>query len=140
MRALKILVVDDVADIAGLICVALRRAGHSAIGATSVDGARKAIGDDGPFDLVLTDMRMAPGTGVDVLRACVQQASPVPVMLVMTGYANPALLAEAMELGVLGVLRKPFRMHQVVDAVTFAAQGAPETLPAPSILQLVNRR
>lgn len=119
---MNILVVDDVPAIVELVCVSLRRGGHTTVAAHCVDDARRALTADGPFDLVLTDMQMPAGTGVDVLRACVGGESPAPAMLVMTGQASARQIAEAFALGARAVLKKPFCKRQLLDAVTSAAR------------------
>src|SRR5262249_46390074 len=98
---MKILLVDDEADIVAELGRFLRRRGHDAVGAGGVAAALAALADTGPFDIVLTDLRMPDGSGIDVLRACRACPAPQPAALVMSGHAGRADILEARDEGAL---------------------------------------
>src|SRR5438128_9306426 len=56
---------------------------------------------------VITDVRMPEISGVDLLRHLKQTASPLPV-IVMTGHGDVQLAVEAMKMGAVDFLEKPF--------------------------------
>src|SRR5262245_57353693 len=97
---MNVLVVDDEPLIRDELCCFLRREGCRPIAADGVATAREAIEAQGRIDVVLTDMRLAEGSGIDVLLCC-KQHTPVPVMLVMTGQAKEVDLREASSLGAI---------------------------------------
>ena len=123
---MKILVVDDEAEIVEELRGFLERRGHDVTGADGVEQARAALDTGLPFDVVVTDMRMPPGNGVEVVCACQQLPTP-PVVLLMTGQAAEADLDNALRAGARSVLWKPLSLRKVMDALQAA------TLPAPAV-------
>lgn len=122
---MKILVVDDETDIVDELRSFLERRGHEVTGADGVDQARAALDNGGNFDVVMTDMRMPPGSGVDVVHACSRLATR-PVVLLMTGQASEADVDDALRAGAQAVLWKPLSLRKVMDAV--AALVAPSAV------------
>ena len=112
---MKALVVDDEQEIVEEVCGFLKRRGYQAVGVGGVDEARRSLDTDGPFDVVLTDMRMSPGTGLDVIRACNQLHEPRPAMLLLTGQASPEQIGEATKEGVASVLTKPLAFRALLQ-------------------------
>ena len=94
----------------------LRARGHKVIATANGDAAEKVLdrGTD-PVDLVLSDIQMPGRSGIDLLptwRARLPGAS----IVLMTGLTNELLDPERLvELGVLGVLRKPFEVRELDD-------------------------
>ena len=113
---MRILVVDDDPDILGELCSFLGRRGHDVVGANGAREAVAALGRDG-FAIVLTDMRMPDGSGLDVLRAA-NDADPSPLKLVMTGQAGEDDLVEARRLGADNIFFKPLSLRAILAAVS----------------------
>ncbi len=69
-------------------------------------------------DLVLLDLNMPAGNGIDILRKLKASAKTqcIPV-IVITGEQNPAAEAEARRLGAAEFLRKPVAQDQICAAV-----------------------
>lgn len=65
-----------------------------------------------PIDVIVTDIRMPNGTGIDLLRAVRQMNADIQVIL-LTGYGQLSTAMEAMEHGAFAYLEKPFD-HQVM--------------------------
>lgn len=120
---MKILVVDDEIDIVDELCTFLMRRGHQVIGAGSVDQACAALGGDCRFDVVVTDMRMPPRSGVEVVSACSRLATP-PAVLLMTGQATASDVDEALGAGARSVIWKPISLRGVMEALANIAQPA----------------
>ncbi len=68
------------------------------------------------FSLVLTDIRMPGDSGVDLLRWAKERGDSTPFIL-MTGNADLASLADALNLGAQRFLQKPFHAVALADAV-----------------------
>ena len=117
---MKILVVDDDAELLDEVGASLRRLGHATVAAGGATEACAALENNGTFDLVLTDLRMPAGTGLEVLRTCIRKTSPRPAVLVMTGDAGAAEIDDAIGLGADVLLPKPFTRHQLSDAISLA--------------------
>ncbi len=116
--AKRILVVDDEAKMRRLLELSLKHMGHEVVQAG--DGrAGLAAFDDGPFDLVLTDLRMPRMDGLALLRALRERGAEVPV-IVLTAFGSIESAVEAMKLGALDYIIRPFEMETVELAVTRA--------------------
>ncbi len=112
---LKILVVDDEADIAELIGFNLEMAGVEAITTLSVDEAIKQISLNN-FTAVISDMRMPKKTGIDLLKHIQDSCPQLPVFF-YTGFSE----TEDMELKNLGakeVFHKPTDLKSMVQYIT----------------------
>ena len=127
--ALRILVVDD----DPLICEAFKGvlgpAGHHVTAAqTGQDALRWA--ETLRFDLIFLDLYLPGLNGVAVFKGLrqLQHLSPV---IVITGYPDSSLLAEAIELGPLTVMKKPFAVNQVLQAIQLCARFGPRVVPGP---------
>jgi two-component system response regulator PilR (NtrC family) len=76
--ATQILVVDDEPDLRTLYELTLLREGYAVKAAADVNQA-KALLDDQRFDLVITDMRLPDGSGLDLLSQCGGGRGPAPL-------------------------------------------------------------
>lgn len=114
---MRILLVDDEEDIVEELGRFLRRRGHEVVGAGGVDAAMRALDNDRPFDVVLTDLRMPDGSGLDVLRACRDCPQPRPAALVMSGHAGRAEIAQAREDGALHFFPKPVSLPELMKTL-----------------------
>ena len=74
-----LLVVDDEASARSTLALLLRKRGHRVLEAEGVTAAMKRLGDE-VFDLVVTDLRMPDGDGLDVLRAVKAHAPETEVI------------------------------------------------------------
>jgi CheY-like chemotaxis protein len=134
---MNILLVDDEEAIVEELGRFLRRRGHEVVAAGGVDAALRALDNDGPFDVVLTDLRMPDGTGLDVVRACRARPHPRPAALVMSGHAGRADIAQAREDGALHFFPKPVSLPELmktlagIEAARQSGRGEPVS-QAPS--------
>jgi two-component system response regulator AtoC len=108
----RILVVEDEALIRGELRRLLARAGHDVAEAGSVVEALTEHAPLDAFDLVLTDLRLPGQPGIELVAMC----SPAPVM-VMTSYATVKSAVEAMKLGAVDYLAKPFDHDELLILV-----------------------
>ena len=115
--AMRILVVDDESCIVDEVCDFLRRCGHHPMAANGVEEATRTLAAELPFDVVLTDMKMPQGSGLDVLRACNRTRPPRPTTLLMTGQSDDGDVERATAEGVLSVLWKPLSLRRILEAL-----------------------
>jgi len=108
----SVLVVDDDADFALMLERLLAGEGWRASHATSAAAAERALAK-GRFDVVLTDMKMPGGGGMDLLRAC-RRDHPSLEVVIMTGYGTIETTVEAMKLGAADFLPKPFENDELL--------------------------
>jgi class 3 adenylate cyclase len=99
-----ILVVDDEPSLRETMALLLRKRGHRVREADGVTAAVRILASDPP-DLVLTDLRMADGVGLDVLRAAKTHCPEADVIL-LTAYAGWESAKEAMQLGAVDYFEK----------------------------------
>jgi two-component system response regulator HydG len=108
----KILVVDDQRNMRTTLGMMLRGAGFEVDEAA--DGEQgKERGVSGAFDVILTDLRMGNGDGIDVLRG-VKEAQPLTEVIVMTAYGTIESAVEAMRLGAFDYIQKPFTEQELL--------------------------
>lgn len=69
-----------------------------------------------PVDVIVTDIRMPNGTGLDLLRAVRQMNNDIQVIL-LTGYGQLSTAMEAMEHGAFAYMEKPFDHQAMLDKV-----------------------
>ncbi|MEM7587803.1 MAG: sigma-54 dependent transcriptional regulator [Acidobacteriota bacterium] len=121
----NILVVDDEAAILIALERLLTGRGHHVETAASGEAAIDRLGR-GSYDLVVTDLTLEPLTGMDVLRWTCDHAeetgeAAVPVILI-TAYGSERAAVEAMKLGAVDYLPKPFDNDELVRVVERALE------------------
>jgi two-component system response regulator FixJ len=73
------------------------------------------------FGCIVSDVRM-PGTdGMDLLRRLKANASPLPI-IIMTGHGDIPLAVEAIKLGALDFIEKPFEDERLIGIIEAALQ------------------
>jgi DNA-binding NtrC family response regulator len=107
-----VLLVDDDEAAVNLLAEVLEREKYRVITATSVPLALKQIADSGPFDLVLTDLRMPGASGLDLLRV-VRDRSPETIVIVLTAFGEAASAGEAIRAGAYDFVSKPYSLVEL---------------------------
>jgi DNA-binding NtrC family response regulator len=74
--------------------------------------------------LVLCDLMLPDGSGIDVLREIARCRPTLPVV-VITGYATPDHAARCKTAGAAGLLAKPFEASELMDSVRRALAVGP---------------
>jgi two-component system response regulator HydG len=111
----KILVVDDQRNMRTTLAIMLREAGYEIDEAA--DGKEGVeLGAAGAYDLVITDLRMGPVSGIDVLGA-VKKSFANTEVIVMTAYGTVESAVEAMRLGAHDYIQKPFTEQELLMRV-----------------------
>jgi len=103
---LHVLVVDDELSMREYLEVLFQRLGYQVTCAATAKAAEEALALGG-VDLVISDMRLGSGSGIEVLRAARAQPSP-PEVILITAYGTPASAVEAMRAGAYDYICKPF--------------------------------
>ena len=111
MSETRVLVVDDERSMRELLAITLRQAGYEVTLAEGGDAAIEHL-REGPFDLVVTDLRMQGTDGLAVLRGALEH-SPDTVVVVVTAYASTETAVEAMKLGAYDYITKPFKLDEI---------------------------
>src|SRR5690606_27856578 len=109
----RILVVDDEPKLRALLSMALSAEGMEVAEAESGEAALHLLGRGDPFAAMITDVRMAGISGLDLVKR-VRRDFPGMECVVMTAYADAGTGVEAMRLGALEYVTKPFEMDEMV--------------------------
>ena len=89
--------------------------------------------------VAVIDARMPRVSGLDVLRRLNEINSPTRVIL-YTGYGDDALLSDALDAGVGGVIDKEAPLDDLVRAITIVAEGGTYLDPAAAAALIAQRR
>ena len=114
----RVLIVDDEPDILELLELALTRMGLEVECANGVQQALQRL-DAARFDLCLTDMRMADGEGLEVVRHINENGLDLPVA-VITAHGNLENAVAALKAGAFDYLSKPVALDQLRSLVSSA--------------------
>ncbi|HEY3883946.1 MAG TPA: sigma-54 dependent transcriptional regulator, partial [Vicinamibacterales bacterium] len=117
----SILLVDDEAKIRDALANALREDGHEVVATGSPRDGQRLL-QRGTFDVLLVDNLMPELTGLDLIRelAASTAAADRPQILLMTAHATVESAIEAMKLGALDYLQKPFEIDELLVVVNRA--------------------
>jgi CheY-like chemotaxis protein len=122
----RVLIVDDEEAIRMLVARAVAMDGHQTV--TAADGAEALeilIGEQGRFDLLLTDIQMPVMDGI-ALALTVARDFPDLTILLMTGFADQRERASGLSAIAHDVVTKPFTVADIRTAVAdaLAARGS----------------
>ncbi len=113
-RCGRVLIIDDEPRIVELVCRCLAAEGYDVDGAANgVGGLTKAVAHG--YALVLLDLVLPDGDGIDVLRRLRQQKPDLPVVVISSS-ADRALIEECLHLGAT-FLAKPFTLGELLAVV-----------------------
>ncbi|WP_018990297.1 sigma-54-dependent transcriptional regulator [Aromatoleum toluclasticum] len=129
IEQINILVVEDDAALRDAVCLTLEMGGHRV---TGVDGGPAALIEIGrqAFNLVVSDLRMLPMDGLQLLGEIRARLPQLPVLL-MTAYGDVDKAVAAMRGGACDFLMKPFEPDVLLEHVRrYASQppGADDTV------------
>jgi DNA-binding NtrC family response regulator len=110
-----ILLVDDEEKILKVLGRALRDAGHAVVETTSPRDAQRLLAERS-FDLLVVDNIMPHLSGLDLIREYVASTpeNERSQILMMTAHATVESAIEAMKLGALDYLQKPFEIDELL--------------------------
>jgi DNA-binding response OmpR family regulator len=108
---MRVLVVDDHAELLDLVERALSRDGHSVITARNVADAREALGGGG-IDLVVLDLGLPDGSGQELCRTLRKNGNAAPI-LVLTAQSAVSSRVECLDAGADDYLSKPFAVAEL---------------------------
>src|SRR5258705_4027915 len=119
----SILLVDDEEKILKALGRALREAGHEVVETTRARDAKRLL-NERTFDLFIVDNVMPEVSGLDLIREIVASTpeNERPQILMMTAHATVESALEAMKLGALDYLQKPFEIDELLVVVQRALE------------------
>jgi excisionase family DNA binding protein len=118
----RVLVVDDEASIRDLLSKTLALAEYDVDtapdGTSALDRMRAFT-----YDLLIADLKMPGMDGLTLIRQAKRIKADLPVIII-TGFSTESSAIDAVNLGVAGYLTKPFRVPQLLAAVSKALDAA----------------
>lgn len=129
LGAVRVLVVEDADPVRALVVLALTRDGCTVEEASGATEARARI-SDGAADVVVLDLGLPDGSGLDLLRELVGGGTPV---VVLTGRGDEVDRVVGLELGAEEYIVKPFFPKELAARVRRAAGR--QTKPRPSHIE-----
>ncbi len=110
----SVLLVDDEAGIRTALRANFSRQGWEVETANGVGEATRLL-ENRAFQLVVSDMRMPDGDGLEVMRS-VRRLAPGTAVILLTAYGNVADAVQAMRSGAFDYLTKPISFEQLEEA------------------------
>ena len=115
------LIVDDDPDMVGWLQEVARLEGFTSTGAQTLQAAREQLGRRRP-DVVLTDLRLPDGEGIELAREL--PPSDAPELIVVTGHATVDSAVAALRAGATDYLVKPAELDRVQAVLRHARKTA----------------
>ncbi|MFD1882349.1 sigma-54-dependent transcriptional regulator [Paracoccus pacificus] len=125
-RTLKVAIVDDEPDMRESISQWLALSGFDTETFPSAEEALKTIGPDWP-GVVISDIRMPGMDGMAFLKRLMGQDSGLPVIMI-TGHGDVPMAVEAMRLGAMDFMEKPFNPDRMTELAKKATNARRMTL------------
>ena len=116
----KILVVDDEPSVTGSLSLILTEAGFEVLTAQSFAESTSILKQIS-VDLVITDLRLADASGIDLITH-VKRTTPDVEVILMTGYGSLDITIEAIKAGAYYYLEKPYTPDRLFTLVDRALQ------------------
>lgn len=119
----RILIVDDEKKVAFFLQESLEGLGgnYQVVSVETGEQALKEIGR-GPFDLVVTDLRMPGINGLELIER-LRRVSPATPIILITAYGSDEVEAEARRLRAYRYFAKPFHIEDFTQTVQEALKG-----------------
>ncbi len=128
MKPQRILVVDDEKSIREFLTILLQQEDYEVVTAASVGEGKERLVKDRP-NLVMCDLKLPDGTGLEVLQHARDQNLGTP-FIIITAHTTPQHALEAMRAGAAEYLSKPFNVEDLKTILT-KLLSRPGTDPRP---------
>ncbi|MCB1152020.1 sigma-54-dependent Fis family transcriptional regulator [bacterium] len=108
-----VLIVDDEKSMRHSVGVLLKKHAYDTAEAADAEKALEMLREDGPFDVILCDMRMPGMDGQEFVRRANQMGVETPIV-VMSAYGSIDTAVQAMQNGAFDFISKPFKVEEVI--------------------------
>lgn len=123
--SLQVLMIDDDADLAAMVCELFRREGISLQHEASIAAALQVL-KTSTFEVLLLDWMLPDGNGLDLCRQVRQSGLQTPILM-LTAKGDPIDKVLGLELGADDYMTKPFDARELVARVRALARRAGNT-------------
>ncbi|MDH4069177.1 MAG: response regulator [Ignavibacteria bacterium] len=111
----RILLVDDEHDLRMLVAERLGMEGYAVSEAGKVSDAMRLI-EASEYDLLLLDVRLPDGTGLDILKFMRESGNTTPVIM-LTGTTGLDIAVESVRLGARDYVTKPAKISYLLHSI-----------------------
>jgi len=116
----RVLIVDDDQGSRELLSEVLTANGYLVGAAADGVAARDELSRESGYQIVIADLRMPNGSGLDLLRD-LHNRNHTQDLILMSSFMTVTEKEQALELGARALLEKPFRLSQLLDIVSKVA-------------------
>lgn len=116
MNKVKVLLIDDEIDFITTLGKRLDRRGFSIRAAGGGQEALSVLGDEGDFDVVLLDIKMAGMDGIKTLQH-IKREHPLVEVVMLTAHANTDIVISSLAMGAFDYLLKPVKVDELVAKI-----------------------
>lgn len=130
---LSILIVEDDITFSLMLTTWLGKKGFVVRSSSSVSDAKRRLGEEA-FDLVISDLRLPDGDGIDLLK-WLKSTHPSLPLIMMTSYAEIQTAVQAMKLGAADYIAKPLNPDELLGKIkelVCVEEKAPARVPVSS--------
>ena len=117
---MNLLIVDDEASLRDFLSIVFEGEGWRVETAASVTEARAAVGRGEP-DIVLCDLMLPDGSGIDLIREVKEKTPSVPFVMI-TAHTSTKSAVEALKAGAIDYIAKPFDIEELKLVVRKAVE------------------
>jgi two-component system, OmpR family, response regulator len=112
----KVLIVDDDPGSRELLTEVLTADGYFVSAVADGAAARDELARDGAYEIVIADLRMPNGTGLDLLKD-LRSRNHGQDLILMSSFMSGKEREQALELGARALLEKPFQLSELLEVV-----------------------
>lgn len=116
----RVLIVDDDQGSRELLAEVLTANGYLVGAASDGVAARDELSRESGYQIVIADLRMPNGSGLDLLRD-LHNRKQTQDLILMSSFMTVNEKEQALKLGARALLEKPFRLSQLLDVVNKVA-------------------
>ena len=113
--------VDDDQGSRELLSEVLAAHGYAVASVPDGVAAREELSRDGGYEIVIADLRMPNGTGLDLLRD-LRTGNRTQDLILMSSFMSGAEKRQALDLGAKALLEKPFKLTELLAVVGDVAE------------------
>ncbi len=129
----RLLIVDDEESILNVLSVVLKTEKFDVIAESNGENAM-ALLEKEKFDLMLSDIRMSPVNGMQLLKHACDVCPNMPVIM-LTAFSSMETASEALKLGAFDYILKPFKVDELVQTIqnAIAYSAKDQAAEAPTV-------
>jgi DNA-binding NtrC family response regulator len=117
----RVLVVDDEADLLDEVVSYLRRRSVNVLTAGGYEAGLRMLSDEqAPIDVLVTDARLPDGNGIDLIPFYLERGGERRTSILMTGHLDQSQITP--ELRGVRIFAKPFALSQLYREIKAAAE------------------